>query len=77
MTRMMIGNTPKNGPLIEKKRYWHISIGRDAVPSRFFEGGWRAFEFIVFKPYEKLVSGEAHPYSFRLAFAFWFPFYIL
>lgn len=53
-------------------------MGRDAMPSRFFDGGWRAFEFIVFKPFHyPYEEGGAMPYSFRFAFAYWFPIYPL
>lgn len=75
---MRIGNFPKQGELpIESKRYWQLSIGVGAVPSRCFDGGWRAFEFVVLKKYAKQELSAAHPYSFRLAFAFWLPFYSL
>ena len=80
---MTIGNKPKQEDLpLVGKVYWWLAIGKDAVPSRFFEGGWRAFEFVVFKPYEDFTTdanraGESHPYAIRFAFAYWLPFYFL
>ena len=75
---MKIGNFPnKREYAKENKRYFQLSVGRDAVPSRYFDNGWRAVEFVVLKPYKVLEEGVAHPYSIRIAFAFWFPFYLL
>jgi len=76
---MRLGNLPKErGELIEGRVYWSLCMGRDAMPSRFFDGGWRAFEFIVFKPFHyPYEEGGAMPYSFRFAFAYWFPIYPL
>ncbi len=75
---MTIGNFPKavldakNG-----KRYWKLSIGSNVISHRFFEGGWRAFEFVVLKKFKVQPDGGAYPTAFRIAFAFWLPFYSL
>ena len=75
---MTIGNKPKAGDMpIEGKTYWWLAIGRGAVSSRLFDGGWTAVEFLVFKPYEHRKPGEAAPYRIRIAFAFWLPIYFL
>lgn len=78
---MEIGNRPKSGMLpVPHKRYWWLSVGNDVMQGRYFDNGWRAVEFIVLKPYGTLDekrAGEAHPYLIRIAFVFWFPFYLL
>lgn len=75
---MRIGNFPEKGVLPEEGRYyWRLAIGRDACPYRLFDGGWHAFELLVLKKYEVVEDGAAHPTLFRIAFAFWFPFYFL
>lgn len=78
---MKLGNKPKNdeAPVVGR-RYWWLAVGRDASPMRYFDGGWRAFEFIILQPYNNITgdskrAGEAHPYSVRIAFAFWLPFF--
>ena len=74
---MKIGNKPKHSiEAIKGKRYWYLSIGDRAVSYRYLNDGWRGFEFVIFKPYNREVpEGEAHPYTFRFAFAYWLPFY--
>ena len=74
---MTIGNMPTDrGAAIEGKTYWRLAIGRNADPSRFFEGGWRAFEFVVFRPFRDTGErGAVLPYRFKIAFAYWLPFY--
>lgn len=76
---MTIGNKPKErAQAIEGKRYWWLSIGRDAVPARFFGDGWQAFEFVILKPFhDPYEQGQAVPQSFRFAFAFWLPIHLL
>jgi hypothetical protein len=76
---MKIGNKPATSKLAQEgKVYWQLSIGRNAAPHMYFEGGWRAFSFIVYKPYPKLEYGEhcvALQYKIKVEFAFWLPFY--
>jgi len=76
---MTLGNLPKDrGAALEGKTYWRLAIGTHAVAHRYFDGGWRAFEFIVFKPYhDPYDQGAALPYRFRIAFAYWLPIYPL
>lgn len=75
---MTIGNLPKERNLVETGvLYWRLSVGKDALTNRFFEGGWRAFEFVMLKPKKFPLEGESMPYIFRFAFAYWLPFYSL
>ena len=74
---MTISNIKSGEKLIDGKRYWRFSIGRNAVPSRYFNDGWQACELIVSKPYHSTEEGAAHPYSIKIAFAFWLPFFFL
>jgi len=70
---MKISNI-KDSPVIGKI-YWQFSMGFNVPSHRFYEGGWRAVEFVVFRPYEAPnKNGDAHPYLFRLGFAYWLPF---
>lgn len=72
---MKLGNMPKSAEhAVIGQRYWHLSIG-NPVPQRYLDGGWRAFEFVVFKKYSIHPPAEAMPYSFRIAFAYWLPFF--
>lgn len=77
---MRLGNLPKlrEGAVVGKT-YWSLAIGRDAIESRYFDGGWRAFEFVVYKPFhhDAYERGRALGYRFRIAFAYWLPFYSL
>jgi len=75
-SNMKIGNRPKTiEEAVEGKRYWSLAIGRNASPQHYLNDGWRAFEFIIFKPYKQELEGAAYPFSFRFAFAYWLPFY--
>lgn len=83
---MRLGNLPKDrgAALPEGKRYWKLAIGRNAFPQRYFENGWYAFEFVIFKRYKQLdkegweaMCGSTLQYAFRIAFAYWLPFYPL
>lgn len=75
---MTLGNKPTQGETpVSDKTYWWLSIGRDVMPSRYFDNGWRAFEFIIMKPFKELPRGESHPTRFRFAFVFWLPFYMI
>lgn len=73
---MKIGNLPKQGTIAkEGKIYWKLSVGRGAIQTMYFDGGWHGFEFIVFKRYKKQDEDIGHPYVFRIAFAYWLPIY--
>lgn len=73
---MMIGNRPEVGVKPKHgKLYWWISCGRDAISYRYFDGGWRAFEACAIRYNTRFKEGAAQPYIFRIAFAFWLPFY--
>ena len=76
---MRIGNLPKDrGELLEGKTYWSLAIGRHALVNRMWTDGWRAFEFVVYKPFhDPYEEGKALPTRFRFAFAYWLPFYSL
>ena len=75
---MTLNNLPKSGlKPIEGKLYWSLNIGRNALTYRHFEGGWRAFEFIILRYKTPKSEGEAVPHLFRFAFAYWFPIEIL
>lgn len=74
---MKLGNSPIKREDIEVgKLYWNLNIGKNAIASRYFEGGWRAFEFVIFRPSQIPLQGDGIRYIFRFAFAYWFPFYI-
>lgn len=76
---MELTNFPKSGELpTEGKTYWRLAIGHNAVPYRMFDGGWRAFEFFISKPYPaNRDPGEVLEKVFRLAFAYWLPIQFL
>ena len=76
--RMNLGNRPKEATnAIVGKRYWWLCVGSNAQPHRRFDHGWTPFEFVITKRYKALPRGEAHPYAFRLAFAYWLPIFPL
>lgn len=73
----MLGNMPKEMvPLEHGKLYWRLSLGKD-ITYRHYEGGWRAFEFVVIRYDKANPQGGVHPYKFRIAFAFWLPFELI
>lgn len=75
---MTIGNREKEGARPQEgKLYWWLSIGRNAHPQMYLDGGWRAFVFCILRYPASHDPGQSIPYKFRIQFAYWLPFYLL
>ena len=71
---MILGNRPTQGEgAIPNKFYWWLIIGERTITGRFLGDGWRAFEFVILKPYKEALAGTDHPVLIKIAFAYWLP----
>lgn len=73
---MILGNLHEGEAFEDKKLYWRFALGKN-ISHRHYEGGWRAFEFVIIRYDKSTPDGGAHPIVFRFAFAFWLPFELI